>query len=715
MLLFRARLLVLAKITFPYVVAIAAVGIVTTIFISMYSLIRDTPGSYAMSGVIVVTLLAAQWGTWPAALAASLISVIFAFFCLQSFFTVEFDQIGAWALWLSSAIALLAIAFIVGQLSAEVRFRAAEIDLHRREVDRLRLGSIDRARTLTPTAAHAELSDTDSKPANVPLTNAIPDGSLIARTLITAWFTAALMTAFEAMKQVISPDITIWQSHGITIIFTIVLAIAVAVFIGRQLKSLNVKLRELNAELWDRNQDLLREIRERRTAEARIQHIAHHDILTGLPNRALLEDRVNHAIAHAQRNRQLVAVLFIDLDDFKRINDSLGHQVGDRLLQMVAIRLQQCLRKDDSVARLGGDEFVITLSAVAETFDAAKAAKKALTALQQGFVVDGRELHVSGSIGISFYPADGTDAETLLQAADTAMYHAKTKGRDNFQFFTSALNETAQRRLMLANELREALAHNELVLYFQPQVDLATGCIFSAEALLRWQRSSTRLLHCSEFIETAEETGLILPIGEWVLQQACYQLSYWRSAGYPHLRMAVNLSARQLHQPDFQDQISDLLTKNRLSATALELEITESMLLKPAEENLATLKRLRDMGIQLSIDDFGMGYSSLAYLRRFPVDALKIDRSFVSGICEDSNDAAIVVAIIAMAQSLHLKIVAEGVETSQQAGFLREHGCPAAQGYYYGEPVSAERFTALLGKQPMVTMSGYHDARSDGY
>ncbi|HVK54876.1 MAG TPA: EAL domain-containing protein, partial [Burkholderiales bacterium] len=373
--------------------------------------------------------------------------------------------------------------------------------------------------------------------------------------------------------------------------------------------------------------------------------------------------------------------------------------VGDQLLQMAAIRLQNCLRKEDSIARLGGDEFVLTIAALSDSSDAALVAQKALDALNMPFFIGRRELHVSASIGISLYPADGTNVETLMRAADTAMYHAKRQGRGNYQFFTKALNKAAQQRLTMEGQLRQAFSQGEFTLYYQPQVDLESGRVISAEALLRWRKPGKDPISCNEFIAVAEETSLILPLGEWALRQACEHLKHWRDAGHAHLRLAINISARQFSQPSFHEIVAGILEKYRVPADAMDLEITESMLMQPSEDTLSNLKRISEMGIQLSVDDFGMGYSSLAYLRRFPIDALKIDRSFVSGIGDDPNDMAIVTAIISMAQSLHLKIIAEGVETLQQIKFLKSQGCLVGQGFYYGQPMSMESFTALLAEQ----------------
>lgn len=453
---------------------------------------------------------------------------------------------------------------------------------------------------------------------------------------------------------------------------------------------------ERTAELANTVNALNAEILERKQAEERIRYMAHYDALTGLPNRVLLQDRVRQALAYARRSKTQVALLFIDLDYFKHINDSLGHPIGDRLLQMVANRFQEYLRQGDSVGRLGGDEFVLCLPLRGGSSDAALVAQKALDVLDIPFIVEGHELHVSASIGIGLYPQDGANVESLMRAADTAMYSAKEKGRNNYQFFTPALNKAAQQRLVVANQLRNALARNEFAVYYQPQVDMASGTIFSAEALLRWQKPGQAAVSCGPFISIAEETGLVLPIGEWVLRQACHQLKQWHNAGYPKLRMAVNLSPRQFYQPNFLNKIQQILDEAELPASALNLEITESLLLQRSEDNVAALNQLSSMGMQLSVDDFGTGYSSLAYLQRFPVHAIKIDQSFVRGIGRDSNHTALVAAIIAMANSLELKVLAEGVETSQQRTFLMAHGCPAAQGFYYSEAVPAEEFIKIL-------------------
>jgi len=391
-----------------------------------------------------------------------------------------------------------------------------------------------------------------------------------------------------------------------------------------------------------------------------------------------------------------VAILFIDLDHFKNINDSLGHHIGDQVLKMAAMRLQQCVREGDSVARLGGDEFVVILPLLGDSSAAARGARKVLDTLAQPFSVETNELHLGGSIGISVYPDDGLDVDSLMHTADAAMYSAKEVGRGNFQFFTAALNQAAQQRRDVDNRLRQALARDEFILHYQPLVEMESGMIFSTEALLRWQPPGKQPISCGEFIANAEESGLIVPIGEWALREACRQLKIWHDAGHPNLKMAVNLSPRQLEQADFCALVGHILADAGIPATALQLEISESILMQPSGYNLATLTGLTDMGVQLSVDDFGTGCSSLAYLQRFPVHGLKIDQSFVSDIGEDPKDTALVSAIIAMAASLQLEVIAEGVETLQQAQFLMAHGCHEAQGFYYGKAVPADAFSEVI-------------------
>lgn len=462
---------------------------------------------------------------------------------------------------------------------------------------------------------------------------------------------------------------------------------------------LESRVQERTAELAGAVAALKCEIAERELAEAHIRYMAHYDGLTGLPNRALFQDRLTQAIAHAHRKQSQVAVLLLDLDYFKHINDSLGHQMGDRLLQAVAGRLQQCLREGDSVARLGGDEFVLCLTALPGSIDAAAVAKKVQETLHPSFVIEGNQLHVSASIGISLYPDDGKTTEALMSAADTAMYRAKDIGRRNYQFFTPALNRAVQERIEQEQQLRLALLHDELELYYQPQVDLESGRIVSAEALLRWHPPGKNAISCGTFIAVAEETGLILPLGEWTLAQACQQLKRWQDAGHSAMRVAVNLSPRQFYQDDFQRNIEDIIAASGVAPGSVELEITEGILLQRNEDNLAKLHQLSDMGIGLSVDDFGTGYSSLAYLQRFPVDGLKIDQSFVRAINEDRGATALVTAIISMARSLNLKVLAEGVETEEQIRFLRSHGCRYGQGFFYSQAVPGDELQQFLSGQ----------------
>jgi diguanylate cyclase (GGDEF)-like protein len=444
---------------------------------------------------------------------------------------------------------------------------------------------------------------------------------------------------------------------------------------------------------------------EHKRTEDRIRHLSHHDPLTGLPNRALFEDRVTQAIAQVRRSHAKLAVLFVDLDGFKDINDSLGHQAGDRLLRVVGHRLQRCLRSGDTVARLGGDEFAISLPALSDNSDAVLVADKVQLALREPFSVSGRQLHVSSSIGVSVYPVDGRDAFALMRAADTALYHAKERGRDNYQFFMPALNEAAQQRLSILNRLHTALDREEFVLHYQPLIDLTTGRAGAVEALVRWRQPDGGLMFPGQFIKAAEDGGLIVALGEWVLRAACGQLKQWRDAGQSALCMSVNLSPRQLQRPGFHELVRGVLRDTGLPPEALQLEITESSIMLESHENLATLEQLATMGVTLAVDDFGTGYSSLAYLKRLPIRTLKIDRSFVSGIGDDPNDTAIVAAIISMAHSLGLKVVAEGVETAAQEAFLKAHGCLAVQGYYYSRPVPPETFALGLLAKPAGSVS----------
>jgi diguanylate cyclase (GGDEF)-like protein/PAS domain S-box-containing protein len=449
-----------------------------------------------------------------------------------------------------------------------------------------------------------------------------------------------------------------------------------------------------------------RDITEQKRAEEQIRHMAQHDALTELPNRMLLHDRIGQAIAQAQRNRGVLALLFIDLDRFKTVNDSLGHPVGDRLLKTVAERLVACTRGSDTIARIGGDEFVVLLSDLDQPEDARYVSQKVLDALSEPVTINGHELKVTPSVGICAYPHDGEDVETLMRNADTAMYHAKQMGRNNYQFFTQAMNDAAQERLLLENDLRHAVERGEFLLHFQPMLDLKTGVIVGLEALVRWRHPTRSMVPPAEFVPAAEETGLIGPIGEWVLTHACTQVRAWHDAGYPHLHVSVNCSAQQFQRGGFVDTVRRILRETGLPAPCLELEITESVIIQHSQEVMGRFQALEDMGVRISIDDFGTGYSSLSYLKRIAVHQLKIDQSFVRDIHSDPDDAAIVSAIIAIAHSLGLEVVAEGVETPEQLAFLRALGCDSAQGYYFSRPVPPEEFAELLaGWKPQARVA----------
>lgn len=438
------------------------------------------------------------------------------------------------------------------------------------------------------------------------------------------------------------------------------------------------------------------DITERKSAEERVQSLAYYDALTGLPNRVLLQDRLSQALATARRQRHKVALLFLDLDRFKTINDSLGHAVGDLLLQDVAQRLNKCARDEDTVARLGGDEFLIVLNNVTDIPDAAVAAERFMDAMTSAVVIQGHTLSINCSLGISIFPEHGADAETLIKNADAAMYSAKDGGRNNFRFFTADMNDQALERLTLENDLRLALAKDEFFLMYQPQVDVATGKITGMEALIRWQHPNLGLVPPDRFIRIAENSGLIMSIGEWVLRTACTQARKWQDEGLAAISVAVNVSAVQFRQEAFPKAIHRVLEETGLSSKYLELELTESLLVSNADVMFSVLQQLKAMGLRLAIDDFGTGYSSLSYLKRFPVSKLKIDRSFVQDVAVDPDDAAITIAIISMAKSLNLKVIAEGVENEAQMAFLRAHHCDEIQGYYFSKPLAAGDAAAKL-------------------
>ena len=449
-----------------------------------------------------------------------------------------------------------------------------------------------------------------------------------------------------------------------------------------------------------RRTGVIQDITERKAQEARIEHLAYHDSLTGLPNRTLLMDRLGQALSQAQRLDQQVAVLFIDLDRFKLVNDSLGHHVGDQLLQEIARRLRATLRDNDTVARVGGDEFQVIVCNVAGPTDAARIAEKLMRTLGEPFTLEGQELHVTASLGVSLYPRDGASGELLLKYADTALYEAKGEGRNAYRFFSPEMNAQAHGRLRLENDLRRAVERRELELHYQPQLDLATGEVCAVEALVRWRHPVRGLVQPNAFIPMAEETGLVLGIGEWVLNEACRQVAQWQREGLADnlapLRVAVNISARQLQRPGLDGAVRRALAASGLAADCLELEITESSVMLDPQHAQSVLQSLRELGVQLSIDDFGTGYSSLAYLKRLPLDRLKIDRSFIGGIPTDSDDAAIVETIIVMTHKLGLRVIAEGVETLEQQLQLVRQGCDEMQGFLLAHPVPAAELPPLL-------------------
>lgn len=438
------------------------------------------------------------------------------------------------------------------------------------------------------------------------------------------------------------------------------------------------------------------DVGEARAVALQMAHLAQYDYLTGLPNRMLFHDRLQQAIALAQRHHNRLAVLFLDLDRFKYINDSLGHAIGDLLLQAVASRLLACVRGADTVSRQGGDEFVILLSEIEYVEFAALTAQKLLQALTVPYLIERHEISITGSIGISIYPDDSRDAGVLMQNADTAMYYAKEHGRANFQFFKTEMNERSVERQFLEQHLRLALQRREFILHFQPKINLETGAVTGVEALLRWQQPERGLIAPARFIPVAEDSGLIVPIGQWVLREACVQAQTWRLAGLPPLVMAVNISAVEFRARRFLDGVRAILEETGLPAHCLELELTESVLMHDAQTSDLVLHALKDMGVRLAIDDFGTGYSSLSYLKRFPIDVLKIDQSFVRDIATDSDDATIVSAMIGMGRNLKQRVVAEGVETPEQLEFLQGQHCSEGQGYLLGPPLAALECARML-------------------
>ncbi len=459
----------------------------------------------------------------------------------------------------------------------------------------------------------------------------------------------------------------------------------------------------------------IQDITERRRAEKKIKNLAYYDGVTGLPNRALFKQHLAQAIAHAERHGRCVGLLSLDLDHFKKINESLGHGAGDDLLRNVSVRLMGCLRRSDCVsrrdlppseemgfskrrdrlARVGGDEFMILLTEVNRPEDAALVARRIGDAFKEPFNIQTREVYITASIGISTYPDDGSSAETLLRCANTAANHAKQQSRGQYQFFTATLNTRAMQQLALEVNLRKAIEKQEFELHYQPKIDVLSGAVNGVEALLRWRRPQGLLLP-AEFIGLAEESGLIIPIGEWAIGEACCQVTQWRESGFPAMQMAVNLSAAQFRQDNLTDMIDRILEKTGIAPELLELELTESLIMHDSEASAALMKRLKNRGLRIAIDDFGTGYSSLSYLKRLPIDTLKIDKSFVDGLGQDEGDAAIVAATIELAHKLKLRVVAEGVERPEQLEFLRNHGCEEVQGFYFSQPQAPQALAQWL-------------------
>jgi len=442
------------------------------------------------------------------------------------------------------------------------------------------------------------------------------------------------------------------------------------------------------------------DISKQKAAERHLAYLAYHDQLTELPNRELFHDRLNMAVLQAKRSQQNIAVLFIDLDHFKYINDTFGHATGDQLLQQVALKLASCLREEDTLARMGGDEFTVILQEFNNRQDVEMAARRILDALDTPFLVEHHALYVSASIGISFFPDDGNDASELMKRADTAMYSAKNDGRRRLHFFQASMEGYSLNRVAMEQHLRIALEQNEFIVFYQPQIDLNSGRVVGVEALLRWQRPGIGLIPPNQFIPLAEDTGLILPIGEWVLREACKQHKLWKNTRNINLRMGVNLSSHQFKQANLSTTVTNILKETGMNPKFLDLELTESVAMQDVYTSLRTLKTLKQAGVQISIDDFGTGYSSLSYLKQFPIDRLKIDQSFVADIASDPNSAAIVLAIIAMSHSLGLDVIAEGVETQEQLKFLNMHGCNEVQGYLLCRPMPAEEFSKFLYQWP---------------
>ncbi|MCC6715065.1 MAG: EAL domain-containing protein [Gammaproteobacteria bacterium] len=443
----------------------------------------------------------------------------------------------------------------------------------------------------------------------------------------------------------------------------------------------------------------LRQAIERKRAEINLQRLAHYDSLTGLANRTLFHNRLEYALANATRRQNCVALMVLDLDRFKAVNDTLGHQAGDRLLSLAAERLARCVRDSDTIARLGGDEFTIILENLGSAEEPRIVARKILDVMAQPFVLEGQDVYVTPSIGITLFPHDDDNVDGLLKNADAAMYQVKANGRNGYQFFTAGMNERAVERIRIESGLRQAIERGEFLLHYQPKVSLQSGRLQGVEALVRWLRPDAGIVSPGQFIPVAEDSGLIIPIGEWVLRKALAQARVWLDSGLPVPRLAVNICARQFRQCDVATMVADALRQSGLDGSCLEVEITESVLMEDTDATVATLQRLKELGVSIAIDDFGTGYSSLNYLKRFPIDTLKIDRSFVSDIPYDQDDAVITRAIIGLAHNLRRTVIAEGVETHEQVRFLRENRCDEAQGYLFSAPISTMHMTGYLERE----------------
>jgi diguanylate cyclase (GGDEF)-like protein/PAS domain S-box-containing protein len=468
-----------------------------------------------------------------------------------------------------------------------------------------------------------------------------------------------------------------------------------------EIKRAEEEIRTLNAELIKVNTLLKQEVAERRNSEKKLKHQANHDSLTGLPNRELLFDRLKQALAFEDRHNNLLALMILDLDNFKTINDTLGHVVGDVLLKDVAKRLQQCMRQYDTVARFGGDEFVIVVNEMPDIHDIVKFAEKVLELFQRPFYILDQPTYVTASMGISIYPLQNTTVEGLLKTADTAMYQAKKEGKNSFQFFTESMNLKSDERAVMKNRLRSALEREEFLPHYQPRIDSLTGRITGMEALMRWQPRGAPLAFPAEFFPMLEESGLIIPAGEWLLDKVCRQNKVWQERGMEPLRVAVNTSARQFHQDDFTEKVSNALASTRLAPHYLEIELPEKVIMDNITESTRKLGELREIGVKISIDNFGTGYSSLSYLNRLPIDELQIDKSLVNSITCDQGEATVVAAIISMGHSLGKKLVAEGVESEDQYLFLARQKCEEMQGHYFSRPLPPDEFEKLVRLFPI--------------